>query len=232
MIPMDIQKKLLRVLESNEFRPVGAENVMKVNIRLVAATNRNLIMMIKKDKFREDLYYRLNVFSIDIPPLRERPEDIPILANHFLRQICQTFDKRIKGFSKDAMEIMIKYPWPGNVRELRNAIERLVLIADEDLLSSEKINDIIDIDKESITTNNKYPASLNNIELKKKRKEARESAIRELEEKFVMDALARNNWNVTKAAEDTGMQRTNFQALMKKYNINIRDYTKESDIKE
>ncbi|MDY6934812.1 MAG: sigma-54 dependent transcriptional regulator [Spirochaetota bacterium] len=223
-IPMDTQKKLLRVLESREFRPVGSEKVKRVDIRLIAATNRNLKMMIEKEKFREDLYYRLNVFSIDVPPLRKRPEDIPILAYNFLRQICQTLDKRPKEFSKEAMDIMMKYNWPGNVRELRNAIERLVIISDDDLLSSENINNIIDIDENSISNNtNKYSAPMTNIELKENKKKARENAVIEVEKTFVIEALTRNKWNVTKAAEDTGMQRTNFQALMKKYNIKHQD---------
>ncbi len=222
-IPFDTQSKLLRVLEEHEFRPVGSESEKKVDIRLIAATNRELKLMIEKEKFREDLYYRLNVFSINMPPLRERREDIPLLAYHFLRQICQSLDKRVKGFSSEAMEILIRYEWPGNVRELRNVVERLVLMADGEVLSSERLPDIIDREE----TNQEFAVPKTNEELKSIKKEAREKAVEEIEKMFVLDALSRNDWNATRAADETGMQRTNFQAIIKKYNIKLREYSKD-----
>lgn len=227
-IPMEIQSKLLRVLEEHEFKPVGAEKVRKVDIRLIAATNRDLKVMIKRGKFREDLYYRLNVFSIDMPPLRDRREDIPLLAYHFLRQICQSLDKRIRGFSKDAIEYMIKYEWPGNVRELKNAVERIVVIADEEMLSPEKLSEIMD--KEKVGRNIVIPKT--SEELKEAKKEIREKAVEDIEKIFILEALARNDWNATRAAEETGMQRTNFQALIKKYNIKPKDYIKKNKTNE
>lgn len=218
-IPLETQAKLLRVIEENEFRPVGSEQIKKVDIRLIAATNRDLKMMIKLGTFREDLYYRLNVFSIEVPPLRERPEDIPILAYHFLRQSCHSLGKRVKGFSKDAMEFLIKYEWPGNVRELRNTVERLVLVADSDLLSSRELPEIVDSDSVTISA-----IPMTNEELKRVKKNIREKAIEDIEKIFVLEALARNDWNISRASEDTGMQRTNFQALIRKYNIRPKDY--------
>jgi len=222
-IPMDTQSKLLRVLEEHSFRPVGAEETVAVNIRLIAATNRDLKTMIESGNFREDLFYRLNVFSITVPPLRERPEDIPLLACHFLRQMCQTLDKRIKGFSKEAMEILISYTWPGNVRELKNAVERLVVMADEEMLFPDILSEVVD--KERCEKSAAVPAT--NEELKQAKKEARENAVKKVEKIFILEALARNDWNVTRAAEATGIQRTNFQSLIKKYNIRLKGYTKD-----
>jgi len=222
-LPMGTQKKLLRVLEEHKFRPVGDEKLTDVNIRLIAATNRDLKKMIGKSKFREDFYYRLNVFSIEVPPLRDRREDIPLLAYHFLRQVSQTLDKRIKGFSAEAMELLLEYKWPGNVRELKNMVERLVVMADDEMLSSDILVGIID--NERVDRDSFVPKT--NDELKQAKKDVREKAVTEIEKIFILEALHRNDWNVTRAAEATGMQRTNLQALIKKYNIKLKEYSKE-----
>lgn len=218
-IPVEIQKKLLRVLEQREYKAVGAENVSKIDIRLVAATNRDLKLMIGRDNFREDLFYRLNVFSIEVPPLRERPEDIPLLAGHFLKLVCRSLKRNIRGFSKEAMALLIRYQWPGNVRELKNVVERLVLMAESDLLHPEKLDEIISRDAPA----EKAIIPATNEELKSARKQAREDAVRNVEKAFLMQALAQNDWNITRAAEQTGMLRTNFQALVKKYNIHCKE---------
>ncbi|MGD9157361.1 MAG: sigma-54 dependent transcriptional regulator [Desulfobacteraceae bacterium] len=220
-IPPEIQSKLLRILEQHEFRQVGSERLRKVDIRLIAATNRNLKLMFENGSFREDLYFRLNVFSITVPPLRERPEDIPILAYHFLSRVCQTLNKRIKGFSKEAMAIFLEYEWPGNVRELKNTVERIVLMHDNEKLSSRIVSQLIEND----SAKNQINIPHTNGDLKEAKKEARDNAVKELEKKFLLEALARNEWNVTKAAEQTGIQRPNFQAMMKKYNITARDFS-------
>ncbi len=223
-IPMATQSKLLRVLEEHRFRPVGAEKEKEVDIRLIAATNRDLKTMIEKGKFREDLYYRLNVFSIVVPPLKKRPEDIPLLACHFLRQICQTLDKRIQGFSTGAMETLISFDWPGNVRELKNVVERLVVMAETGLLSNDQI-DVIE--KEGF--NKKKVVPLTNTDLKQARRNATKEAVEEIEKIFILEALSRNDWNITKAAEATGMQRTNLQTLIKKNNITLKKHTNTID---
>ena len=212
-IPMEIQKKLLRVLEQREYRPVGAEHTRSVDIRLIAATNRDLQGMIAGDKFREDLFYRLNVFGIHVPPLRERVEDIPILANHFLDCACGSGEKKIKGFSKDAMGLLMRYPWPGNVRELKNTVERLVLLAEEDTLKSGRLMEVFG------SAAPDAPPPRTNEELKQARKQAREDAVRDVEKAFVLDVLSRNDWNITRAAEETGMQRSNFQAMVTRLGI-------------
>ncbi len=124
-----MQAKLLRVIQEKEITPVGSDKSFHVDVRVIAATNRDLKAMSLEGKFRQDLYYRLNVVSIDIPPLKERPEDIPELALHFLDRFSQKNKKEIKGFAPDAMDAMIRYQWPGNVRELMNAVERGVVMA-------------------------------------------------------------------------------------------------------
>jgi len=123
------QAKLLRVLQEGEFEHLGGTRTIKVDVRLVAATNKDLVQAVKEKTFREDLFYRLNVIAVSIPPLRERREDIPLLAHHFLRTYARKNEKEVEGFSKEALDLLIEYPWPGNVRELENAIERAVVLA-------------------------------------------------------------------------------------------------------
>jgi chemotaxis protein methyltransferase CheR len=127
-LPLDLQSKLLRVLEEGEFERVGGSRTLKVDVRVVAATNRNLEEAVRKGEFRSDLYYRLNIFPITLPPLRDRKEDIPILVTHLVRQLSQKLGKTIDSISQDTMAKLRNYPWPGNVRELRNVIERAVII--------------------------------------------------------------------------------------------------------
>jgi DNA-binding NtrC family response regulator len=129
-LPLDAQVKLLRALQEGEIDPVGSKKPVKVNFRLVSATNRDMIQLVKDGKFREDLYYRLNVFPIWVPPLRERTEDIGDLANHFLARFAAEEGKRISGFTEPAMKLLTAYAWPGNVRQLENAVFRAVVLAD------------------------------------------------------------------------------------------------------
>jgi DNA-binding NtrC family response regulator len=129
-LPLDAQVKLLRALQEGEIDPVGSKKPVKVNFRLVSATNKDMIQLVKDGKFREDLYYRLNVFPIWVPPLRERVEDIPDLANHFLARFAAEEGKRINGFAPDALKLAVAYAWPGNVRQLENAVFRAIVLAD------------------------------------------------------------------------------------------------------
>jgi transcriptional regulator with PAS, ATPase and Fis domain len=128
--PGSLQSKLLRALQEGEVRPVGATSPKHVNVRIVAATNRNLEQEVKRGRFREDLFYRLNVFPIRLPPLRERREDIPLLAAHFLQRYAEELGKHVGGFSQQTMELMVAYDWPGNVRELQNEVQRIVIQLD------------------------------------------------------------------------------------------------------
>lgn len=216
---LDIQRKLLRVLEEKEFKPIGSSEMKRVNVRFVAATNKNLKAMVAEGTFRKDLYYRLNVFRIEVPPLSRRQGDIPLLAYYFLDQLSREAKKEITGFSPEAMNLLMQHHWPGNVRELKNVIERLVIMSDDELLGQKHVQSTMqDNDVDLIRT---VPKISNG--LKEAKKKIREAAAEDLERAFIIHALARNDWNVTRAAEDTGMQRTNFQALMRKHSIRLKD---------
>ncbi len=128
-VPIETQSKLLRVIQEKEFMRLGAVDTIKVDVRLVAATNADLEDLVRPGNFREDLFYRLNVITIDLPPLRRRNEDIPLLARHFLGQYARENEKALAAISPAAMELLMDYPWPGNVRELENVIERAVVLS-------------------------------------------------------------------------------------------------------
>ena len=217
-ISLSIQAKLLRVLQEREFTPVGGTKAKKVDIRLIAATNRELEKMIKEETFREDLYYRLNIVPIYLPALRERQEDIPVLAVHFLKKYAEEMGKKIKGFTPEAMEKLMRYPWPGNVRELENVIERTVVMIDDEMVRVEHL--FLPGQQEKEILENQIP--MTSDELKEIKKQVREKAGEEIERAFVLNALERHQWNVTRAAEEVGMLRPNFQALMRKYNLRAR----------
>ncbi len=138
-MPLELQAKLLRVIQEKVIDRIGGVEPIKVDVRIICTTNRNIEDYVKEGKFREDLYYRISVFPITIPPLRERKEDIPLLAEHFLKQFSSSFGKNIEKIDDSAMEILINYPWPGNIRELQNVIERAVVLCDKDKLTKEDI---------------------------------------------------------------------------------------------
>ena len=138
-MPMQLQAKLLRALQQGEVQRVGSDSPITVNVRVLAATNRDLRLEAAQKRFREDLYFRLNVISIDVPPLRQRGEDIPLLAAHFLQRFAGRNRKSIKGFAPQALDSMLRYPWPGNVRELENAVERAVILCNGDLITGREL---------------------------------------------------------------------------------------------
>ncbi|NOX19798.1 MAG: sigma-54-dependent Fis family transcriptional regulator [Nitrospirae bacterium] len=210
-LPLSLQTKLLRLLQEREYRPVGGKELKKANIRVIAATNQDLKEMVKKGQFREDLFYRLNIFPIHLPPLRVRKEDIPLLANHFLKKYSKELSRDVKKISAEAMKKLIEYDWPGNVRELENTIQRAILLAESDTI------DTSDINITPLKTDTTVPRDVD--ELKRVKKKLREEAIESVERLFVLEALKRNDWNITRAAKDVGMKRPNFHALMRKYNI-------------
>jgi len=212
---MEIQGKLLRVLEAREYKPVGASHFKRTNIRIIAATNQDLKVMVGQGKFRDDLFYRLNVFPIFIPPLRERKDDIPKLAYHYLRSFCKKTSKNIEGFSDDALEMLVNYDWPGNVRQLKNVIERLVILADHDILDFLYLMDHLQV-KQSWKENS-IPDTLEELKALKKRIVAENYG--QSEKAFVIKALKDCSGNISHAAEKVGMQRPNFYALMKKHHI-------------
>lgn len=143
-LPMHLQVKLLRVLQEQEVTPIGSTKPIKINVQIIAATNKRLEKMVEEGTFREDLFYRLNVIPIHIPPLRERPEDIPVLAFHFLQQLNERYNKNYH-LTPDALNLLEVYSWPGNVRELQNVIERLVVIADDETIDADFVSKILSL---------------------------------------------------------------------------------------
>ncbi len=144
-IPLELQSKLLRVLQEQELERLGSTRTIRVNFRLVAATNRNLSQLVEEGRFRSDLYYRVNVFPIEVPPLRERKEDIPLLVGHFVKKCARRLDKRIDSIRPEDMETLRQYPWPGNVRELQNVIERCVILSSNGVLHRPQIPEQINV---------------------------------------------------------------------------------------
>jgi transcriptional regulator with GAF, ATPase, and Fis domain len=225
-IPLTTQAKLLRVIQEREFRPVGSTVVQKTNVRLVAATNKDLKAMVADGSFREDLYYRINVFPIHAPPLRERLDDIPALAMHFLKSYCSEQGRPVAELSEGALSVLLHYTWPGNVRELENTMQRALILCSDNLIRQAHLDSIMDAPALSVDV----PRT--SEDLKRIKKLTREKSVEEVEKLFVMETLRRNGSSVTRSAEETGMQRTNFQALMKKYNIRVRDTELDGDAAE
>lgn len=200
-----LQAKLLKVIEEKEFERIGGTQPIKVDIRLVAATNRDLEAAVKEGTFREDLYYRLNVFPINMPPLRERKDDIHFLAVHFLEQYTREFAKKIKGFSPTALDFMENHEWSGNVRELKNFIERSVLLAR---------GDMIEIDSSIAKTSSNNPAPL---QLSHASQE--ETAIVPLSEfvyRYISEVLEKTGGNKSEAAKQLGITRQRLKRILNK----------------
>jgi DNA-binding NtrC family response regulator len=214
-INLEIQGKLLRFIQEREFMPVGGTEMKRVDIRLVFATNRDLEKMVAEGTFREDLYYRLYVYPIHLPPLRERREDISVLAYHLLAKVQVQGEKKISSISDAAMNLIEQYDWPGNVRQLESTIERAVICCDGTVIEPHHLP--MAVTRAGLPE--PYPVPQNNQEFLTLKKKLREQAISELEREFVLEALQRNNWNVTKAAQEVNIQRPNFQALMRKHAI-------------
>jgi two-component system response regulator HydG len=199
-VPPQAQIKLLRVLQTQRFERLGAEQTISVNVRILAATNKNLLAEVQKGSFREDLFYRLNVIPINIPPLRERRNDIPLLARYFLKRFSSEQGKNIQEFSSEALRMLMDYSWPGNVRELENSVEHAVvrskghIIEAGDLPGSLKMVDSI-----------VQPRDVPNLS--------------ENEKSFLEKALSRNDWNKKKTAQELGIGRSTLYSKLKKYRI-------------
>jgi two-component system response regulator HydG len=202
-----MQVKLLRVLQEREITRVGGNEAVKVDVRVVAATNRDLAEEIGAGRFREDLFYRLNVVTLLAPPLRERAEDIPILAQHFLTHFAQKNRKRIKGFSPQAMDRFIHYPWPGNVRELMNAVERGVVWSRSDYLEETELSLVITTGLDDTP----YDDS--------SRGEKRSSSLDEVEKDAVIRTLEETKGNKSEAARRLGVTRRTLHLKLKKYGL-------------
>ena len=190
-----------------------------IDIRLITATNQDLLKLVEAGKFREDLYYRLNVIPLTVPPLRDRADDIPLLATHFLEKARASSGTRIKGFSTEAMAKLIAYPWPGNVRELKNIVERLVGTVDADLVRLEHLPPNIAQAAPAVSDLGIGPVPENVEQLKDSKRRLKDKVYERVERAFVIRALEQTGWNITQAATLVGMQRTYFHALMRKYGI-------------
>ncbi|MFZ2445695.1 MAG: sigma-54 dependent transcriptional regulator [Syntrophobacteraceae bacterium] len=218
-LALETQAKLLRVLETREYKPVGASHFKTTNMRLISATNRDLRAMVHEKTFREDLYYRLNVFPITLPSLRERKDDIPRLAYYFLRHFCAKMGKSIDGFTEDAIEALVNHDWPGNVRQLKNAIEHLVIMADHGVLSVVDLMNNLEV--KGAFAVDAVPRTRQELMAMKKR--ILKETFGKIERQFLSKALEESNGNITLAADNTGMKRPNFSALMKKHGLTARD---------
>ena len=217
-LSMEIQGKLLRVLEVHEYKPVGGNRFKTSDVRIIAATNRDLKGMVDVGRFREDLFYRLNVFPLLLPPLRERRGDIPKLAYFFLRLFCRKTGKQVEGFSGDALEMLVSYEWPGNVRQLKNVIEHLVIMADGRTLDLLYLFDHL----QTRRSWERDPIPETVEELKAAKRRLLEETFGQTEKAFLIKALKACDGNITRAAKKVGMQRPNFATLMKKHHLNAK----------
>ncbi len=219
-LSMEVQGKLLRVIESQEYKPVGAARPKTTDMRVIAATNQDLQRLVAEGRFREDLFYRLNVFPIYLPPLKERKDDIPRLAYHFLRSFCRQTGKRIEGFSNEALKMLVRHEWPGNVRQLKNVIEHLVIMADKAFL------DIAFVSEQLQTRKSSGQMQVSNTldELKAFKKYLLEDRFGQAEKAFLAKALKLAGGNITAAAKNVGMQRSNFSAMMKKHHVQAEEF--------
>lgn len=216
------QAKLLRVLQEREVTPIGGTKPIPINIRLVVATNRSLRDMVDEGTFREDLFFRLNIIPMELPPLRERVGDIPLLVGHAVRTVSEELGKEIKGVTAGAMQLLQSYSFPGNVRELENIIERAVVLAEDSMITHEDLE--LSHGSNEVVMLNYTAVPLSVEELKETKRHLREHAVEDVEKAFVINALQRSRGNITRAAEETGMLRPNFQAMMKKLGVSAREY--------
>jgi two-component system nitrogen regulation response regulator NtrX len=200
------QAKVLRALEEQAFERVGGKETIRVDVRVIAASNRDLRDLIAHGRFREDLFYRLSVIPVEVPPLRERTEDIPLLVEHFVRLFCSENGKRRKTMSVEALAYFLAYDWPGNVRELRNMVERLVIMAPGDTIGPEDL-----------------PPPLRPKDRPAPEEAARERTLKEAREAFerayILAELRTQDWNMTRTAERLGIERSHLYRKVKGYGI-------------
>jgi len=207
-ITPSLQAKLLRVLQEHEVRPVGGTETIKIDVRILAATNKDLETLVKAGRFREDAFYRLHVVTINLPPLREHPEDIPLLANHFIKTACHHAKKSVSGISKEALEILTHYHWPGNIRQLENVIERAVTLTTNNVLMPSDISEDLSLKEAD------HPLSSSEALL----------TLEEMKRQYVEQNLNQIGGNQSKAAEVLGINRKTLYRLSKR-----REPKKSSD---
>jgi DNA-binding NtrC family response regulator len=236
-LPLGLQTKFLRVLEERRFERVGGQKAIEVDVRVVAATNRDLAEMVKRGQFREDLFYRLSVIHIEVPPLRDRLDDVPLLAEHFLARFRQQAARRITGFSPDCLAAMMRHSWPGNVRELRNAVERAIVLGDRETIQAQDLPPQVLAHAQPPRTRTSSPTpplgsaistavpTVPSIVIETPPPMAvpapRASArsLRELEKEGILAALAATNGNKAQAAAILEIDRSTLYKKLKDYGI-------------
>jgi two-component system response regulator GlrR len=205
-MPISMQAKVLRVIQERTFYPLGAEKSLRIDARLISSSNRNLSEEVERGNFREDLFYRIHVIIIKLPPLRERKEDIPLLAKHFLKKYGRSMMKAVTGFSPEAVQKMMQHPWPGNVRELENTVEGAVALTTEDVISEDLI----------------LPNQVGTGDF-----ESYKSAKENFERSYLRQLLEFTEGNVTQAAKLAGKYRADLYELLRKYSLQPEDYRKQ-----
>jgi DNA-binding NtrC family response regulator len=215
LMSVSLQGKLLRVLQEKEFEPVGGAQTIKVDVRIIGATNKNLERLLEDKTFREDLYYRLNVVEIHLPPLRERKEDIPLLTDYCIARFNRELGKSIKTVSDEALKLLMEYDWPGNVRELENLLERAMVLGKSDVLGTDDFPAQI---ARLLERPESRTSVLNDLKLPERGLPLIET-IEEIEKSFIRDALERTGGNKTKAAELLGVTRKIMRYKSQKYGL-------------
>ena len=210
-LPLPLQAKLLRALEEGEVRAVGGTRSKKVDVRFIVATNQDLEARVAHGEFRKDLFYRLNVVTLRVPPLRERKEDIPLLARHFLARFAREFGKPVSDIQPSAVTDLVAYDWPGNIRELRNVIERAVMLCEGSRLTSRELTLLV-----SLQAREKAPSLDEDAYLHLPYSAAKQKVLDEFTVRYIKGKLAVHGGNVTHAAQDSGIPRQHFQQIMKR----------------
>lgn len=221
-IPLSTQVKLLRALQEGDIRPVGGNHGKHVDVRVIAATNRELAQMVKDGRFREDLYYRLNVISVTLPPLRERPEDIPLLAYHFLQKYCAKMEKTVTKIAVDALQVLQNYPWVGNVRELENVLERAVVLVGGDTVTVRDLPPRV-LGESFYLAEEPVPSDLSQFNYQ----DAKDRALWAFNRAYLANLLRQTSGNLSYAAQKAGMDRSNFKKIVKKFNIDLDEFRKK-----
>jgi DNA-binding NtrC family response regulator len=214
-LPPITQVKLLRALQEGEIKRVGSTKIIRVDVRIIAASNMDLKLALKNKKLREDLYYRLNVISIQLPPLRERKEDIPLLAYHFLKRYAKKNSKNITKITPKAMDMLMQYFWPGNVRELENAIERAVVLATQESITPKDLPPSITGQELQETT-----YILTELPFRK----AKQIAVRGFERNYISTLIKKTKGNISQAAKFAGLDRSNFRRIIKKCELDVSKF--------
>jgi DNA-binding NtrC family response regulator len=212
----DMQVKLLRVLQEKKFVPVGSNREIKTNTRIIAATNRNLEKMIEDNQFREDLFYRLNVMPIYLPPLRERADDIPALVQYFIRKFTKLHDSPIQGASQQFLDLLKKYRWPGNIRELENIIERAFILESNSMITEKSLPDLILNVEQEESEKSEAESNLSALDFDVFKEQA--------EKEFIISALKANKGKINQTVAQANIPKNTLLRKIKKYNTQVKDY--------